>query len=391
MANLFQTLSFSSDTASTNSRHAPNIVLPGGISSAFSRSADTLLMWANNERFFIRCLLPELERSVIQLDGGDSIHGIAESGGTIAIVVTRADATALLVTIDVAQFQSDNSNGRSRFPLQRTGVDVSSPLCLSISANGRLVAVGFGENAVLVTLDVPEQSRYAWFTVKTPQTTERVGFQVCSFSSSPDDETLVFSTHMKIRGGVPHGTRDDTVYTSFWPTTTRPDNSARTELATCQILTSGIGLTTVHYSPTHQTAFVTAFTDHPTYKVFLGLDGVSWDAPSSSNLKIPCAAALESKVYFADNTNALWWADMRARTLRPISKGWLKRVKKKLDTGEQIASIGITTAQPTRPALLRCLCKKRHRLRYLQTPVQDGTGDAGFVLEDITSFWGVRR
>ena len=92
-------------------------------------------------------------------------------------------------------------------------------------------------------------------------------------------------------------------------------------------------------------------------------------------------------MYFADSTNTLSWADMRARTIRKISDNWLNRVKRELEKGEEILSMGVTNTQPT---LLRCLCGKRKRLRLLQTAVE-GSDERWFSLRDITSVWDVGR
>ena len=139
----------------------------------------------------------------------------------------------------------------------------------------------------------------------------------------------------------------------------------------------------MHYSVQSQTAFVTAFTDHPRFHVFIG-PTEAWLAPSDINLKIPYAAALEDKVFFADCTNLLSWADMRLRTILPISDPWRKRARKDLKKAGEIISMDVTKTQPT---LLLCLCRKGRELWLLQTPV--GERDEGYALRDTNYFLDV--
>jgi hypothetical protein len=234
MTNLFRSPTLSSDTTSITSRHAPDNLLPSKISSTFSHSADAVFMWANNKPFLVQYQVPRSEGPIARFGDNDTIHGVAEAQGRIAVVISGADAKIDLVMVDVAQFSQDDPNSRTKIPLQREG-DTSFPYCVCISPNGQLVAVGFGNNAVIVRLDAPEQTRCAWFTVRTLRESEQVRFQACSVSTN--GESLVFSTHVQLKGGVRRGTRDNKVYTSFWPIKDYPEDFTPTQLATCQIPT----------------------------------------------------------------------------------------------------------------------------------------------------------
>lgn len=150
---------------------------------------------------------------------------------------------------------------------------------------------------------------------------------------------------------------------------------------------STTGLTTVHYSPQAQKAFITAFTDHPFYHMFLGAPKHSWPAPKGVNIKIPIAAPLGEKVFFADSNNSLSWADLNTTVICQISPKWADKVKKEMSSsGWIILSMGVTKTQPT---LLRCLCRKGSRLRFLQTPVEEEDKGDFYCQDVIPNFWGV--
>ena len=104
------------------------------------------------------------------------------------------------------------------------------------------MAVGLGETAVLVALDASEEdeTRCTRFLVMRVQETEYVGFQACSFS--PNDETLVFSTHVKRHGNEYENEDavnrlDNVVYTMLWPTAGNIGEHMPRELSRCQIPT----------------------------------------------------------------------------------------------------------------------------------------------------------
>lgn len=200
-------------------------------------------MWTINKRTLIRYQLPgtglQEPHSTIRLPEGYSVRGAAEARGIIAILAWRGDKTAVLVVGDAAQFPRDQDSG-TEIVLRREeeGPKLPFPICVSISADGRQVAVGFGERAVLVTLGGSDQeTRCVWFPVRTPEEMEhvKVGFQACSFS--PDGGTLVISTHVKRkRLGDDRGGLEDRVCTSIWPTDGDPaELSSRRALASSQI------------------------------------------------------------------------------------------------------------------------------------------------------------
>ena len=239
--------------SSSNSQSTPSLpasgpalpALPNEIFSTFSYAADAVLLWTNEkgkEGSLIRWLAPpasgpQVPHAAIQLDQGYSVCGAAEAQGRNAILATRAtDKTVVLMVGDAAQSLRD-TNSRTEIILTHEGADLSRPLCMSISADGRQVAVGFGEKSVLVNLDVgpDEESRCAWLTVRSPEEMEsmKVEFQACNFS--PSGGTVVFSTHVKKKGT--HVNRpEDSVYTAIWPidaATAKPGR--RHALASCQI------------------------------------------------------------------------------------------------------------------------------------------------------------
>ncbi|KAH8892811.1 hypothetical protein GQ53DRAFT_822325 [Thozetella sp. PMI_491] len=311
-------------STSSASGDSTELSLPKLLCFSFSTNGENLLLWKKESECLVRIELASSGGRQIDLTGLLSGNGLggslgiryAAEGDTVIVVVATYNRNLVLGLLDASGLPHLTN-------LQQLDGRLE-PYSLAISPNNSFVALALGVQVLLFAFNGFELLWKAGFEIPELRDPAAVRFQACSFAS--DSASLVVSTQRTDRQ---RSSLDDVVQTYVWK---------------CQ---DARGLTSIHYSPSLSTAFISGLTA-TRYPMFLAHAAQpALPLPkSTTEFRVLCSCIApppdDYVVYFLDITNKLFHADLRSRKIEMIAD--LSRIRGILKVSEEPATLGVTSS-----------------------------------------------
>ncbi|PVH95130.1 hypothetical protein DM02DRAFT_675703 [Periconia macrospinosa] len=313
--------------------------LPSSLNFAFSAVGTKLLLWGKNAGYVVRVEMATRRSEVLRVAVVDG-----EEGVSVKCVASGRERCVAVVSVKqklfLASLHADPTLIQA--PLQPLPQGLH-PLCIAVSRDDRIAAVGLGPEIFLCEFGQGSQVWTNTLLVYGFVSKEEVRFQVLNFSA--ESTSLVVSTQ-KIDRGM-RTSEDDSVVSYVWEF--QRDATTYTMLQSCKMPTDRFGLTSISYAPTISVGLITGLTDS-SYPLFLLPSSTTSHSSLHLNAKfsykIRCAADApypSHSTFFLNSKNQIFKADLSKRTVRLWSD--LSKERKGLDVREEGAVLACPDAK----------------------------------------------